>query len=86
MSVKTKTKRSKSNISGRRAICEEGVATKILFPDEKIAYVIHSPAFYETGVEVEERLRKLGYDVYRLNTGNDYEYEKAKELIKRYCR
>jgi len=86
MSVRTKTKRSKPNISSRRAICEHGVAIKILFPDEKIAYVIHSPAFYETGVEAEKYLRELGYDVWRLNTGDDYEYKKAEELIERYCR
>ena len=68
-----------------KVICEWGVVKKIIFEDEKKVYLIHNPSFYVTATELEDYYKELGYDVYRLNTGNDYEYEEAERLLKQYC-
>jgi len=65
--------------------CVYGVVKEIVFENEKKVYLIHSPSFHETATKLENYYKELGYDVYRLNTGNDYEYEEAERLLKQYC-
>lgn len=60
--------------------CEWGVV-KIVYTDGNVVYVIHDPAFHDTGVRVAEELAEQGYNVVRLNTGVDYEREIADKLL-----
>jgi len=60
--------------------CEFGVVKKIWIDDKKVV-LIHTPMWTETARKLEEELMEEGYEVSRLNTGVDYEAEKAEELL-----
>jgi L-alanine-DL-glutamate epimerase-like enolase superfamily enzyme len=55
----------------------------IIIEEEKRAYIIHSPTQYTTAVEKEKELKENGYDVFRLNTGVEYEEKLAEKLLER---
>ncbi len=60
--------------------------------DNKTVYVIHNPSFYETGVEttkwieinkksIEEWFGIKVDEIIRLNTGTEWDWEKAEEIL-----
>jgi len=66
-------------------VCEWDAVKRIVFVNKRKIILIHAPEFYETATEIERLVKERGFDVWRLNTGKDDEYETARKLLKRYC-
>jgi maleate cis-trans isomerase len=61
--------------------CEFGVVKKVWLSENKVV-LIHTPMWTETARKLEEEFEEEGIEVLRLNTGVDYEAEKAEELLR----
>jgi hypothetical protein len=57
----------------------KGVVKEVWFEDR--VYVIHDPAFWETGYKRQEKLQQEGYNVIRLNTGVEEDAKLANQLL-----
>lgn len=67
-------------VSQKPIKCEWGVVKKVWLSEKKVV-LVHSPAWYETARKVEELMAEQGYNVVRLNTGNELDAELADELL-----